>query len=234
MIPPTPEDVRRYWFQPCRHRELEDRCELCKARARGESASPHPWTGSLPAGGPSELLELGLLGEEPAGYWERWSAESVERVRTWWTAERKARHPVTEDAPEPEDPPHEGWRTILKGVPAGELGDCEACGKPWSRPADGVGFLCLPHYWDRRMDRPYRNITETGIDEITWSFNVGPHATWTPCDSGCKLAAAPFSGGPLDGQRRRVPEHGPAIVTFREHFYAVRKGRKRTYDWVSP
>jgi hypothetical protein len=45
---------------------------------------------------------------------------------------------------------------------------------------------------------------------------------------------AVFRAGPLDGQRREVPAHGPAIVRYREagvvHFYVWKRGTLRTYD----
>lgn len=48
-----------------------------------------------------------------------------------------------------------------------------------------------------------------------------------------ELAAGTFRGGPLDGQRRPVPEHGPAWVRYFDsdgcHWYAWKKGSKRTY-----
>ena len=59
---------------------------------------------------------------------------------------------------------------------------------------------------------------------------------WRPCDPGCELASGKFNGGPLDGARHRVPEHGPALVrTAVEgavHFYAHKTGTARTYSYV--
>jgi hypothetical protein len=37
--------------------------------------------GRIPRGGPSELAAYGLLDVVPAGYWERWMAETAERIR---------------------------------------------------------------------------------------------------------------------------------------------------------
>ena len=36
--------------------------------------------GEIPPGGPSELAAYDLLDDVPAGYWERWSKRSVERI----------------------------------------------------------------------------------------------------------------------------------------------------------
>jgi len=35
----------------------------------------------IPKGAPSELAVYDLLDDVPAGYWERWSKRSVERIR---------------------------------------------------------------------------------------------------------------------------------------------------------
>ena len=63
-------------------------------------------------------------------------------------------------------------------------------------------------------------------------------AIWKPCDPECKLASGKFAGGPLDGQRRPVPERGPSFVRYREgettHLYAIRRNTKRSYAHVSP
>jgi hypothetical protein len=37
--------------------------------------------GRIPRGGPSELAAYGLLDVVPAGYWERWMAETADRIR---------------------------------------------------------------------------------------------------------------------------------------------------------
>jgi hypothetical protein len=37
--------------------------------------------GRIPPGGPSELAAYGLVNDAPAGYWERWTARAVERIR---------------------------------------------------------------------------------------------------------------------------------------------------------
>jgi hypothetical protein len=37
--------------------------------------------GEIPKGGPSELAAYDLLDDVPEGYWDRWSAESVERIQ---------------------------------------------------------------------------------------------------------------------------------------------------------
>lgn len=41
--------------------------------------------GDMPAGGPSEAAAYGLL-ELPAGYWSRWSADAVHRIRAYVAA----------------------------------------------------------------------------------------------------------------------------------------------------
>ena len=52
------------------------------------------------------------------------------------------------------------------------------------------------------------------------------------------MAAGTFRGGPLDGRRLEVPEHGPAWVRYHEdgvvHWYAWKQGSKRTYTYVGP
>jgi hypothetical protein len=59
---------------------------------------------------------------------------------------------------------------------------------------------------------------------------------WTPCEPGGPMATATFRGGPLDGQRHKVPEHGPAIVRVHGptaiEFYVHRKGTVRTYEYA--
>lgn len=37
--------------------------------------------GEIPKGGPSELAAYDLLDDVPDVYWERWSKQSVERIR---------------------------------------------------------------------------------------------------------------------------------------------------------
>ena len=69
------------YARPCYLRDPGDRCEVCRARARGESIAGRPWTGPIPSGGPGELARFGLLEEAPAGYWERWAERSAERIR---------------------------------------------------------------------------------------------------------------------------------------------------------
>ena len=50
------------------------------------------------------------------------------------------------------------------------------------------------------------------------------------------MAPGTFRGGPLDGQRHKVPEHGPAWVRYFDaegcHWYAWKKGSKRTYTYA--
>jgi hypothetical protein len=51
-----------------------------------------------------------------------------------------------------------------------------------------------------------------------------------------QMASGTFRDGPLDGQRHKVPEHGPAWVRYLTpegyHWYAWKKGSKRTYTYV--
>jgi hypothetical protein len=44
--------------------------------------------GDIPRGGPSELAARDLLDEVPDGYWERWSARAVDRIREQREAQR--------------------------------------------------------------------------------------------------------------------------------------------------
>ncbi len=37
--------------------------------------------GEIPRGGPSEAAARGMLDQLPAGYWSRWSAGAVDRIR---------------------------------------------------------------------------------------------------------------------------------------------------------
>lgn len=57
------------------------------------------------------------------------------------------------------------------------------------------------------------------------------------------MATALFHGGPLDGLRRDIPEHGPAWIRYWEqqdefpfevkiHWYCIKKGTKRTYTYA--
>ena len=110
---------------------------------------------------------------------------------------------------------------------------------PPASPADVAlgrrGFLCQLHWIDRALDRPYRNRSELERDEVVWTFNPSPR--WLrPCDPGCELAPGAFRGGPLDGQRPRVPVHGPAWVRHHEagvfYFYAQKRGTLRTYPYA--
>jgi hypothetical protein len=39
-------------------------------------------SGRIPPGGPSELAARGLLDDAPDGYWERWTLEAAERIRS--------------------------------------------------------------------------------------------------------------------------------------------------------
>jgi hypothetical protein len=59
---------------------------------------------------------------------------------------------------------------------------------------------------------------------------------WRLCDPDCELEPGLFRGGPLDGQRRNVPAHGPAIVRYRSggavYYYVHRRGTRRTYSYA--
>ncbi len=37
--------------------------------------------GEIPRGGPSEAAARGLLDQLPAGYWDRWSEDTIDRIR---------------------------------------------------------------------------------------------------------------------------------------------------------
>lgn len=51
-----------------------------------------------------------------------------------------------------------------------------------------------------------------------------------------QMASGTFRGGPLDGTRHKIPEHGPAWVRLHDHlgyhWYAWKKGSKRTYTYA--
>jgi hypothetical protein len=89
---------------------------------------------------------------------------------------------------------------------------------------------------------PERAVTDLTDEELVAIFpgstveHEEPPDWWTVCEPGGPVAVGTFRGGPLDGQRRKVPEHGPAIVRLHTagaiHYYAHRKGSRRTYDYA--